>query len=198
MNTIRTSSFWGTMAAVFALSTGALAATPAAEEHDAHHPDQEQAEAVSPDASGATMPMRMQAMQERMKMMREARDPQERMRMMEEQMADLDTATKGMADCPMMSGDMPMERMGMGMGPMGGEGMMRQQGGMGMGGMGGMGMMQRQGEPMHSGGMMRHHPEMMQQHGEMLGKRLDSMEKRLDLMQSIVESHMARRGRMTQ
>lgn len=188
MSTIRTSSFWVTMAAVFALSTGALAATPATEEHDAHHPAQEQAEAVSPDVSGATMPMpmRMQAMQERMKMMREARDPQDRMRMMEEQMADIDTAMKGMADCPMMSGDMPMGRMGMG-----GEGMMRQQGGMGM--------MQRRGEAMHDGGMMmRHHPGMMQQHGEMMGKRLDSMEKRLDLMQSIIESHMARRGRMTQ
>lgn len=187
MNTIRTSSLWVAMATAFALSTGALAATPAEEEHDAHHPDQEQAEAVSPDVAGATMPMRMQAMQERMKMMRETRDPQERMRMMEEQMADLDSAMKGMADCPMMSGDMPMGRMGMG--PMGGGGMMQRQGGMGMGG---MGMMQRRGEAMHDGGMM------MQHHPGMMGKRLDSMEKRLDLMQSIIESHMARGGRMMQ
>lgn len=207
MSTIRTSSLWIAMAAAFALSATALAATPAEEDHDAHHPEQEQIEGASPADSGPTPAMRMQAMQERMRMMREAGDPQARMQMMEEQMADLDAAMKGMADCPMTAGDMPTGRMGMG--PMGGTGMMQQEeGAMGMGGMGGMmggmGMMRRQGEPMQPrgmmqpGGMMQHHAGMMQQHTEMLNKRIDSLEKRLDLMQTIMQSQMERRGRMPQ
>jgi hypothetical protein len=187
MSTLHRIAHWTLMAAALAFSASAFAQTPADTGQAA--PEQAAGATQVTPADAITPPMRMHAMRERMRTMREVRDPEERMRMMEEQMADLDTTMKGMADCPMMSGDMPMGRMGMG--PMGGEGMMHQRGGMGT--------MQRRGEAMHDRGMMmQHHPGMMQQHGEMLGKRLDSMEKRLDLMQSIIESHMARGGRMMQ
>lgn len=183
MKAPRNSSLWLAMAAALTLTNAAIAATPPADEHSAHHPPVAQAdtEGAQPADTATTPAARLQALQERMKAMRESTDPQARMDMMGEQMADLEAMMADVANCPMMSGGAP-GRMGMGM--MGGMGM----GGMGMG-MGGTG----------SAGTPTTQPEieaLRRQHVELMQKRMEMMEKRLDMMQMMMQMQMQQQRAM--
>jgi hypothetical protein len=130
------------------LSASVVAAAPATDEHAEHHPTQDQAATtdVVPDTP-------MQAMKERMRMIRQTSDPQVRMRMMEEQMATMEAMMKDMTmACPMMSDARSGAKSMDGMKP---------------------DMMRR---------MARMEPNMMEKRVDMMEKRVDMMQMMMQMM----------------
>lgn len=85
------------------IMAAASAADPSAEEHGAHHPDT--AQAAPAGTAPAPPPASIPALQQRMRAIRETKDPERRMALMDEQMQAMESMMQGMpADCPMMGG----------------------------------------------------------------------------------------------